>query len=133
MRALALSWAFSGTLVAELERRIPGFSDAVRIHVTGRPNACGQHWIADIGLQGVQMAVDGTSVDGFDFFIGGAVGTAPRLARRLGVRVPAAEAPNALGRVFEAGSGRRRRGEIGACISLRFVKLSAHPGASPIA
>jgi len=109
--AIVETKTFSGTLVSELERRIPGFSDAVRIHVTGCPNACGQHWIADIGLQGVQMEVDGTSVDGFDFFIGGAVGTAPRLARRLGVRVPASEAPNALERVFESFQRSRRPDE----------------------
>jgi len=103
--------AFSGTLVTEMEQRIPGFSDAVRIHVTGCPNACGQHWIADIGLQGVRIDVDGTSVDGFDFFIGGAVGTAPRLARRLGLRVTASEAPDALERVFESFQRSRRPDE----------------------
>jgi sulfite reductase (ferredoxin) len=98
--AIVETKAFSRDIVSELEQRMPGFSDQVKVHVTGCPNACGQHWIADVGLQGVQIELDGTSVDGFDFFLGGAVGRAPRLARRIGVRLSAVETPDALERMF---------------------------------
>ena len=27
----------------------------MKLHVTGCPNSCGQHWIADVGLQGVLL------------------------------------------------------------------------------
>jgi sulfite reductase (ferredoxin) len=94
--------AFSRDIVTALEERMPGFSHEVKVHVTGCPNACGQHWIADVGLQGVQIELDGTTVDGFDFFLGGAVGAAPRLARRIGLRLPASETPEALERMFRA-------------------------------
>jgi sulfite reductase (ferredoxin) len=103
--------AFSGAIVSELERRLPGFNEQVKVHVTGCPNACGQHWIADIGLQGVQIEHDGTSVDGFDFFLGGAVGAAPRLARRIGLRLPATDAASALERMFRVFLGDRRGAE----------------------
>jgi sulfite reductase (ferredoxin) len=100
--ALVETKAFSQDIVSQLEQRMPGFGEQVKVHVTGCPNACGQHWIADVGLQGVQIELDGTSVDGFDFFLGGAVGAAPRLARRIGLRLPAADAAAALERMFRA-------------------------------
>jgi sulfite reductase (ferredoxin) len=98
--AIVETKAFSRDIVGELERRMPGFGDQVKVHVTGCPNACGQHWIADVGLQGVQIELDGTTVDGFDFFLGGAVGRAPRLARRIGLRLTATDTPEALERMF---------------------------------
>ena len=34
-------------------------SEFFRINVNGCPNSCGQHWIADVGLQGCTKKVDG--------------------------------------------------------------------------
>jgi sulfite reductase (ferredoxin) len=73
---------FSLDLIPELERRLPGFSSQVKIYITGCPNACGQHWIADIGLQGVRLG----DADGFDVFLGGGLGANPGFAQRTGVR-----------------------------------------------
>ena len=86
--AVAETKRFSLDLIPELERRLPGFTSNVKIFVTGCPNACGQHWIADIGLQG--------AADGFDIFIGGGLGAAPGFAERTGVRVAASDAADAL-------------------------------------
>jgi sulfite reductase (ferredoxin) len=83
---------FSLNLIPELERRLPGFQSNIKIFVTGCPNACGQHWIADIGLQGV--------TDGFDIFIGGGLGADPAFAERVGVRVAAPDAADALEALF---------------------------------
>ena len=71
---------FSVRLVQELEDRLPGFSDSIKLHVTGCPNACGQHWIADVGLQGVLVEQGGAEVEGFDLFVG--AGSAGRAAWR---------------------------------------------------
>jgi sulfite reductase beta subunit-like hemoprotein len=71
----------------------------VKIFVTGCPNACGQHWIADIGLQG--------AADGFDIFIGGGLGAAPGFAERIGVRVAAAETADTLETLFREYLGGR--------------------------
>jgi sulfite reductase (ferredoxin) len=109
--AIVETKAFSRDIVEELERRMPGFRDQVKVHVTGCPNACGQHWIADVGLQGVQIERDGSSVDGFDFFLGGAVGAAPRLARRIGLRLAAPEVPEALERMFRVFLNDRQESE----------------------
>lgn len=49
-------------------------SEFFRINVNGCPNSCGQHWIADVGLQGCTKKIDGELVEHFDVFLGGALG-----------------------------------------------------------
>jgi sulfite reductase (ferredoxin) len=95
--ALVETKRFGLDLIPELERRLPGFSAQVKIFVTGCPNACGQHWIADVGLQGVRI---GDALDGFDIFVGGGLGRDPAFARRANVRVAASDAPDALEALF---------------------------------
>lgn len=105
--ALTETKRFSITLARELDERIPGFSDAIRLHVTGCPNSCGQHWIADVGLQGVLLNRHGEQVEGFDVFVGGGLGARAAFAHRVGHRVAADEAADALERLFVAfGNGR---------------------------
>jgi sulfite reductase (ferredoxin) len=92
---------FSIRLAAELEERLPGFTQSIKLHVTGCPNSCGQHWIADVGLQGVLINTGCESgVEGFDFFVGGALGADRAIARRLGFRAPATDVPDVLERLF---------------------------------
>src|SRR5205823_5111447 len=93
---------FSIHLAHELEERLPGFNESLKLYVTGCPNSCGHHWIADVGLQGVQVTRDGAQVDGFDFFIGGGLGTNATLAHRVAFRAPADEVADALERLFVA-------------------------------
>ena len=71
--------------------RLPGFDRHVRIHVTGCPNSCGQHWIADIGIEGKKLKIDGALVDAYYFCVGGAVGRHATVARPVGYRVAADE------------------------------------------
>src|SRR5262249_13084686 len=93
---------FSIRLAAELEQRIPGFASDVTLHVTGCPNSCGQHWIADVGLQGILMSRDGEQVEGYDVFVGGSEGGGGAIARRVGYRVAAIDTAAALERLFRA-------------------------------
>lgn len=65
-------------------------SEFFRINVNGCPNSCGQHWIADVGLQGCTKKIDGQVVEHFDVFLGGALGTEARFNRRI-KRLPADE------------------------------------------
>jgi sulfite reductase (ferredoxin) len=100
--ALVETKNFSDNLQAEMERRFPTFTAHVKIHVTGCPNSCGQHGIADIGLQGVTMKVDGQAVDAFDFFLGGGLGTDAAFGRRVSFRTPATLVPDAMERLFRS-------------------------------
>ena len=109
--ALTETKGFARWLVDELEARMPGFGEHLKVHVTGCPNSCGQHWIADIGIEGKKMRVDGRLVDAYYFCVGGAVGEHQAVARPVGYRVPASEVPAAIERLLRAYLAERREGE----------------------
>ncbi|MGA7629468.1 MAG: nitrite/sulfite reductase [Terriglobales bacterium] len=92
--------SFSRWLVEELEERLPGFDQQLKLHVTGCPNSCGQHWIADIGIDGKKIKVDGRFVDAYYFCLGGALGLHQSTARLTGYRCPATEVPDAIERLL---------------------------------
>ena len=102
---------FSIRLAQELEDRLPGFTQSLKLNVTGCPNACGQHSVADIGLQGILLKQNGQQVEGFDFFVGGGLGKAATIAHRVGYRAPADEVPDALERLLLAFEANREHGE----------------------
>jgi sulfite reductase (ferredoxin) len=93
---------FAQWLVEELEERLPGFEQHLKLHVTGCPNSCGQHWISDIGIEGKKLKVDGKFVDAYYFCLGGAVGQFQTIARPLGYRCTATEVPAAIERLLRA-------------------------------
>ncbi|MGH9465803.1 MAG: nitrite reductase, partial [Terriglobales bacterium] len=88
--------AFAAGLIAEMERRLPGYPFPLRINVNGCPNSCGQHWIADIGLQGMRVKTPDGPADGFDVYLGGGLGAGARLGRKTLGRVAARDLPDRL-------------------------------------
>jgi sulfite reductase beta subunit-like hemoprotein len=74
-------------------------SEFFRINVNGCPNSCGQHWIADVGLQGCTKKIDGVLVEHYDVFLGGALGSNARFNRRI-KRVKADDLDTTLQRVM---------------------------------
>jgi len=98
--AITETKGFTRWLVDELEERLPAFDQQIKLHVTGCPNSCGQHWIADIGLEGKKIKHEGKMVDAFYFCVGGALGKHAGVARPVGYRVPATEVPNSLERLL---------------------------------
>ncbi len=109
--AIAETKGFARWLTDEMEERLPGFDQQLRINVTGCPNSCGQHWIADIGLEGKKIKQDGQMVDAFYFCVGGAVGEHARFARPVGYRVAAPEVPDAMERLLRTYIEKRTDGE----------------------
>jgi sulfite reductase (ferredoxin) len=109
--AIAETKNFSKWLVSEMEDRLPGFDQQIKLHVTGCTNSCGQHWIADVGLEGKKIKQNGQMVDAFYFCVGGAVGKYARTARQLGYRAAANEVPAALERMLRAYLANRYPGE----------------------
>ncbi|HEY3365874.1 MAG TPA: hypothetical protein VGK74_12530 [Symbiobacteriaceae bacterium] len=110
--ALTETKAFSTTLIADLERRLPDFAHGIKIHINGCPNSCGQHWIADIGLQGVRVKAGEETVDGYEFFLGGGVAGQADIARRVPYRTAAADVPAAVERLLLGFMGGRDEGEL---------------------
>jgi sulfite reductase (ferredoxin) len=109
--ALTETKGFARWMVEDLERRLPGFEQHVKIHVTGCPNSCGQHWIADIGIEGKKMKVDGVLEDAYYFCLGGGLGLHQAKARPVGYRVSAAEVPAAIERLLTVYLAERIPGE----------------------
>ena len=109
--AITETKSFARWLVEELEERLPGFDQQLKLHVTGCPNSCGQHWIADIGIDGKKMKVEGRLVDAYYFCLGGALGLYQATARAVGYRCPATEVPDAIERLLRRYLTRRAAGE----------------------
>ena len=109
--AITETKSFARWLVEELESRIPEFDQQLKLHVTGCPNSCGQHWIADIGLEGKKIKHDGKLFDAYYFCAGGSVGAWARTARPVGYRAPASEVPEALERLLRTYLTTREREE----------------------
>src|SRR5258708_31223701 len=109
--AITETKAFSRWLVEELEERLPGFEQHLKLHVTGCPNSCGQHWIADIGIEGKKIKVGDRMQDAYYFCVGGAVGLHQSIARPVGYRCLASEVPDAIERLLRRYLDERSSGE----------------------
>jgi len=109
--AITETKSFTRWIVEELEQRIPDFDQQLKLHVTGCPNSCGQHWIADIGLEGKKIKRDGAIRDAYYFCLGGAVGANQSIARLSGYRCTAEDVPESIERLLRTYLARRRDGE----------------------
>ena len=109
--AITETKGFTRWIVDELEERLPGFDQQLKLHVTGCPNSCGQHWIADIGMEGKKIKHEGRLEDAYYFCVGGAVGLHQQIARPVGFRCLATEVPDALERLLTGYLQSRHPGE----------------------
>lgn len=101
---------FCKLAIAETKNRAVELSDylektvqldePVRISATGCPNACGQHHVCDIGLEGSVTTVDGIKQETFQVFLGGGVGAQETLGRRVGARIPSDKLAGSLANLF---------------------------------
>jgi sulfite reductase (ferredoxin) len=109
--AITETKAFTRWLVEELEDRLPEFDQQLKLNVTGCPNSCGQHRIADIGLEGKKIKAEGRTQDAYYFCLGGSVGEHAGFARPVGYRCPANEVPDAIERLLRNYLESRNSGE----------------------
>jgi len=156
--AIVETKARAADLIAELERRLPGFETPVTINVNGCPNSCARIQTADIGLKGsLVTGPDGTQVEGFQVHLGGSLnggdGSGSGFGRKLrGLKTTAEELPDYVERVLrrfdaarEPGESfaackisseyafpmpLRTRGSVNARLSVRFSATSAERNAS---
>jgi len=109
--AITETKGFTKWLVDELDERLPQFDQQLKVHVTGCPNGCGQHWIADIGLEGKKIKHEGKLTDAYYFCLGGAVGEFAGTSRPVGFRCPAPLVPEAIERLLRKYLGGRKSEE----------------------
>jgi sulfite reductase (ferredoxin) len=112
--AIVETKARAAQVIAELERRLPDFTEPVTINVNGCPNSCARIQTADIGLKGsLVTAADGTQTEGFQIHLGGSLGggdgSSSGFGRKIrGLKTTAEDLPDYLERVlrrFEAARG----------------------------
>ncbi len=109
--AITETKSFARWVVEELEGRVPGFDQQLKLNITGCPNSCGQHWIADLGLEGKKIKVDGKFADAYYFCVGGSVGRVQSIARPVGYRCLATEVPESITRLLSRYTELRESGE----------------------
>ena len=84
----------------------------IHIKMSGCPNSCGQHHIANIGFHGAAMKVDGHQLPAYHAFIGGHYeGGTLRMGTQLKLRLPAKRTPDAVQRWLELYQSERKDGE----------------------
>lgn len=93
-----------------LDRRIT-LDQPVNIHFTGCPHSCAQHFMADIGLLGAKVKVNGETVEGYHITLGGGFGEHQAVGRQVFTGVPFAEVTPLLERMLRTYQERRQPGE----------------------
>lgn len=68
----------------------------ITMHWSGCPAGCGNHLVADIGLLGKRVKVDGEVVDAVDVYVGGRAGPDPKIAIKILEDVPCDRLPAVL-------------------------------------
>jgi sulfite reductase beta subunit-like hemoprotein len=108
-----------------LEETVRPYTDAVvrrlKINASGCPNACGQHWIGDIGFYGNARKIDGREVPYYQMLLGGGYDENGMVRFGLAIQsVPARLAPEAVKRVLDHFIANRTEGESFRDYVLRF-------------
>jgi sulfite reductase beta subunit-like hemoprotein len=114
-----LAITHSHTLALELHERfsqIPEMAMAddlkdLDIKVSGCPNSCGQHHIADIGFYGSAQRVQGKMAPYYTLLLGGEVSKGKAIFGQPTARVPAKNVPDAILRLVEMYRSKRNTGE----------------------
>ncbi len=83
----------------------------VRINVSGCPNSCGQHHVADIGFHGAEQRAHGRSAPGYQMFLGGHLGQQQVHFGVRAARLPAKSVPETVTRIVGRFVAERHSGE----------------------
>lgn len=97
-------------LANHLQNRIH-LDQPINIHLTGCPNSCAQHYVGDIGLQGVKTNLGGASVEAYHIVFGGGTGAHAGIGKQVFTAIPFSEIPALLERVLKVYLSRRNSGE----------------------
>ncbi len=91
-------------------RALEGLAGA-SIKVSGCPNSCGQHHVADLGFHGGAKTVGGAAVPVYQLHLGGGVDARGARFGRQVVKIVARRVPDAVVRLFELYGRERGEGE----------------------
>ncbi len=120
-------------LIAELETRLPDFTDPVSVHVNGCPNSCARIQTADIGLKGSLITrPDGRQVEGFQIHLGGALtggdGSGSGFGRKIrGLKTTADELADYIEGLLRRYAAAKQPGETFAAWAARAAESDLQP------
>jgi ferredoxin-nitrite reductase len=80
----------------------------INIHFTGCPHSCAQHYVGDIGLQGVKVASGSVSGEGYNIVLGGGTGFHAGIGREVFKGISSAEIPVLIERILNTYQARRK-------------------------
>lgn len=115
-------WAATDTkgqavaLGAHLNKKLQ-LDHPINIHLTGCPNSCAQHYVGDIGLQGVKVGT--ASSEGYHVVFGGGTGADAAIGKQVFTGIPFSDLPALLERVLKTYQARRQPGETFAAFTRR--------------
>jgi sulfite reductase beta subunit-like hemoprotein len=104
---LTKSMNLGGALTETVRHESDALVRKLRINISGCPNSCGQHWIADIGFYGNARKIEGKEVPYYLMMLGGT-------QHEFGIAIqslPARLAPVAVERILEHYKANRQSGE----------------------
>lgn len=81
-----------------------GKTQPLSMHWSGCPAGCGNHSVADIGLLGKNIKLNGEVAEAVDVFVGGATGSEPNPPIKIMEDVPCEDLPDVLGGLARHGA-----------------------------
>lgn len=93
-----------------LENRVQ-LDQPINVHFTGCPNSCAQHYVGDIGLQGVKVASGSVSGEGYNIVLGGGTGAHAEIGREVFKGISFGEVPALLEHILKVYLAKRNGGE----------------------
>jgi ferredoxin-nitrite reductase len=102
-------WALKTARV--LENKL-GKTQPLRIHWSGCPAGCGNHTVADIGLLGKNVKINGEVVEAVDVFAGGASGCEANFPVKIMEDVPCEDLPDAIAGLAKHGAFKAIRQQL---------------------
>jgi len=126
----------SRNLADVLRDRVQAITDEesrkIRIKISGCPNSCGQHHVADIGFHGMSRKVDGDQAPYYQLLIGGnGAHNSPGFAKKL-IPIHARRIPEAVGRIVNFYESDRQEGESFAAFAQRQGVNGFKPVVDPL-
>jgi ferredoxin-nitrite reductase len=104
-----------------------GKTQPLRMHWSGCPASCGNHTVADIGLLGKNIKLNGEIVEAVDVFAGGAAGVETNFPVKILEDVPCEDLPDVIAGLAKYGAFKAMRQQ------LRKIPQPAALGIGPVA
>ncbi len=102
-------WALKTARILETKL---GKTQPLRMHWSGCPAGCGNHAVADVGLLGKNIKVNGEILEAVDVFAGGAAGCEPNFPIKLMEDVPCGDLPEVIAGLVKYGAFKTMRQQL---------------------